>query len=356
MRIGLVCPYSLTVPGGVQQQVLGLAEELRRNHDVRIVGPADGSPPLGSTAVGASRLVDTNESLAPVAIDPLAQLRTINTLLAESFDVIHLHEPLCPGPTLTGLIVKPAPLVGTFYAAGGSAGYRAPVRPVLRALASRLDRRCAISNEAVALATLWLGGSYERTFAACPTALPLAVPSTRPERPAVFFCARHEPRKGLRTLLEAFEHVQSEAQLWIASSGPETADLRARWPDSDRISWLGRISEKAKFERMEAAALVCVPSLQRESFGVVLLEAMAQGRPIVASDLPAHAEVARHGREALLTSPGDAQSLAVAIDKVLGDERLTEELGQNGRRRATEFSMVKLAAFYEGVYAEVGET
>jgi phosphatidylinositol alpha-mannosyltransferase len=352
MRIALVCPYSVTIPGGVQHQVLGLADELRKTHDVRVIAPSDGPPPLGTVAVGPSRAVDTNGSLAPVAVDPLAQIRTINALLDGAFDVVHLHEPLCPGPTLTGLLLRSAPLVGTFYAADASAGYRLAVRPILRSLAHRLDRRCAVSDDAATLARQWLGGRYEAAFVACTAERSTAPPGPRPGPPGVFFCARHEPRKGLGVLLEASDHVQAEAQFWIASNGPETAALAARWPGSERIRWLGRVSEQDKRSRIAAAGLVCVPSLRGESFGVVLLEAMAMGKALVTTDVPGHARVARHGREALLTQPGDPHSLATAIDKVLGDTALAHELGENGRRRAAEFAMSDLATFYEGVYQE----
>lgn len=352
MRIGLVCPYSLTVPGGVQQQVLNLADALRHDHDVRIIAPSDGSPPPGAISIGSSWQSETNGSLAPVAAGPRAQLRTISALLEGAYDLVHLHEPLCPGPTLTGLILQPAPLVGTFYAAGGSAGYRLPVRPVLRALARRLSHRCAVSLDAAALAEQWLAGHYEIVFAAC-SPPPPAVPMPKPDVPAVFFCARHEPRKGLRVLLEAFEAVTVDCQLWIASSGPETAELRARWPDSERISWLGRISEVEKAARMTAASLICVPSLRSESFGVVLLEAMAHGTPLVASDLPAHARVVSHGQEGLLSLPGDAQALAISIDKVLGDRELARTLGEKARRRSSQYSVTRLAGIYDAIYRDV---
>ena len=122
MRIGLVCPYSLSVPGGVQAQVFGMARELRRRgHETRVLGPCDGPPPFAYvTPLGNSLPTAANGSIAPLAPDPPAVLRTLRALNDESFDVVHIHEPLAPGPTLTSVVVHPAPTVGTFHAAGTS--------------------------------------------------------------------------------------------------------------------------------------------------------------------------------------------------------------------------------------------
>ena len=153
MRIGLVCPYSLTVPGGVQAQVLGLARTLRGlGEDVRVLAPCDGAPPdAGVTPLGKSVPSASNGSLAPLAPDPAAQLRTIRALRDERFDVIHLHEPLCPGPTMTALLFRNAPIIGTFHRSGDSAAYTA-LRPAVRWLAGRIDVRCAVSKDAQATA------------------------------------------------------------------------------------------------------------------------------------------------------------------------------------------------------------
>ena len=125
MRIGIVCPYSLTVPGGVQMQVLGLARALRRKgHPVRVLAPCDGPPPdAGVTPLGNSLPTAANGSIAPIAPDPAAQLRTIRALRDEEFDLLHLHEPMAPGPAMTALLVKPAPIVATFHRAGESRAY-----------------------------------------------------------------------------------------------------------------------------------------------------------------------------------------------------------------------------------------
>ena len=126
MRIGILCPYSLTVPGGVQMQVLGLARALRsRGLEARVLGPCDGPPPESFvTPLGNSLPTSANGSIAPLAPDPPAMFRTLQALSAERFDVVHLHEPLAPGPTLTAAVTHRYPTVGTFHAAGTSASYQ----------------------------------------------------------------------------------------------------------------------------------------------------------------------------------------------------------------------------------------
>src|SRR5207249_12049292 len=161
MRVGLICPYSLTTPGGVQGQVLGLARSLRTlGHEARVLGPCDGPPPdAGVTPLGRSVPTAANGSVAPIAPDLSCQLRTIRALRDESFDVLHLHEPLVPGPCMTSILFRNAPLLGTFHAAGGSAAYRY-LNWGVRRLARRLDRRCAVSEDARKMAHDALGGEY----------------------------------------------------------------------------------------------------------------------------------------------------------------------------------------------------
>src|SRR4051794_34653934 len=126
VRIGIISPYSLTLPGGVQGQILGLGRTLRgMGHDVRVLGPCDGPPPdAGVTPLGNSVPTAANGSVAPIAPDPSAQLRTIRALRDEAFDVLHLHEPFAPGPCWTAMLLGHTPMVGTFHRAGESVGYR----------------------------------------------------------------------------------------------------------------------------------------------------------------------------------------------------------------------------------------
>ena len=351
MRIGMISPYSLTVPGGVQGQVLGLAKALRQQaRDVRVLGPCDGPPPDTSvTPLGNSLPTAANGSIAPIAPDPAAQRRTYQALREERFDVLHLHEPLVPGPTVTALLLKGSPIIGTFHAAGSSAGYRW-LGPVLKKMATRIDVRCAVSPAAQRMAEQALGGSYEVLFNAIDTQ-PAQVPEPWPtEAPTIFFLARHEKRKGLAVLLEAMQHLPADLQVWIGGDGPDTEKLLKAYSHDPRLVWLGRLSADEKAARLRGADIFCVPSLGGESFGVVLLEAMLAGTAIVASDLPAYQEVSQHEQEALLAPSGDAKLLAQALNEALAQPSLREQLTAQGRVRVEQFSMSRLAKRYGEIY------
>ncbi len=181
----MVCPYSLTQPGGVQGQVLDLARVLRgRGHMVRVLGPCDGPPPdAGVTPLGNSIPTRANGSLAPLAPDPAAQLRVMRALRDEQFDVLHLHEPLAPGATVTAIVLKPAPLVGTYHAAGRSLSYEF-LGFGMRRLARRIDKNFAVSEDAELLVRSNLGGSYERVFNAVSLVLFEAAEPTPTDGPA----------------------------------------------------------------------------------------------------------------------------------------------------------------------------
>ena len=354
MQIGLICPYSLTLPGGVQGQVLGLARMLRASgHPTRVLGPCDGPPPdAGVTPLGDSLPTAANGSMAPIAPDVPCALRTIRALRDEDFDILHLHEPLAPGPTATALFLAASPMVGTFHAAGGSLAYDLLNRPV-RWLSRRLDRSFAVSDDAAAMASHSLGGRYEVLFNGVEVQRSRQVTPWPTEGPTIFFIGRHEPRKGLAVLLDAMSHLPPDVRLWVAGDGPETGDLRARTAGDARISWLGRISDEERTERIRGADVFCAPSLRGESFGVVLLEGMACETPVVASDIPGYARVTQGGNDALLVPPGDARALGTAIDKVLRNPDLADRLVVSGRARAEQFSMRRLADRYLEVYAEV---
>lgn len=355
MRVVLICPYSLTLPGGVQGQVLGLARTLReRGISATVLGPCDGPPPeAGVISVGSSVSLAANGSVAPLAPDPPAIRRTLEVLAAEQPDVLHLHEPLVPGPALTALLAGNVPTVGTFHASGRVPAY-VWLRPAVRAVARRIGLRTAVSPEARALAERWLGGAchvlpngveVERFAKADPWPAPV---SPGGSGRAILFVGRHEPRKGLEVLLKAFSALDTDAVLWVAGEGPETAALAAGAPAN--VEWLGRISDQELAERLRAAAVFCAPSLHGESFGVVLLEAMAAGTPVVASDISGYRDVARQGKEAVLVPGGDPAALADGLRRVLDDPVLAARLVDAGTARAASFSMERLAARYVDLY------
>lgn len=354
LRIAVVSPYSLTLPGGVQGQVMGLARQLRSmGHEARVLGPCDGAPPATFvTPLGNSLPTVANGSMAPLAPDPSCALRTIRALRDEEFDVLHIHEPLAPGPTVTSLVVRPAPTVGTFHAAGDSASYKYLNGPV-RWVASGLDLRVAVSKDALELAERYLGGEYEVLFNGVEIERYQSVaPHPGGER-AIFFCGRHEPRKGLDVLLAAHASLPGDVRLWIASDGPDTARLQREYAGDARIEWLGRVDDDVKIARLRGAAAFCAPSLHGESFGVVLIEAMAAGTPVVASSLDGYRNVATDDVDSLLPPPGDVAALREALRQVLDHPELAGRLAAAGERRAEDFSMRHLAALYVERYRRV---
>ncbi len=355
MRVGLICPYSLGVWGGVQAQVLGLARSLRAaGVAAQVLAPCDGMPPEPwVTPLGNSVPFAENGSVAPLAPDVAAQLRTLGAIWDERFDVLHLHEPLAPGPTLTAVTVKPVPLVGTFHANGDVGAYRW-LRPLLHRLTERIDAKVAVSEAAAEMARRHLGGRYEVLFNGIEVERFAAAPTIATDGPTIFFLARHEPRKGLAVLLEALRFLPSDVRLWVGGDGPETAELQRRHRDDPRIEWLGQIDDVDKAARLASADVFCVPSTGGESFGVVLLEGMAAGTPVVASDLEAYRVTSGGGRDARLFPTGDPGGLAAALTVALERGADIEAMVERGRERADALSMDRLAAAYLRRYERVG--
>ena len=221
-------------------QVLGLARELRAmGHEVRVLGPCDGAPPEPFvTPLGNSLPTAANGSIAPLAPDASAALRTIRALNDEAFDVIHLHEPLAPGVTMTALLLRLAPTVGTFHAAGDSASYRMLNRAV-RWLASRIDIRVAVSKDAELLASRYLGGEYELLGNGIELSrYGIGIggdPVAKVAEPTVFFVGRHEPRKGLDVLLGSLRYLPADVRVWVASDGTDTDALKAKYAGDEQI-------------------------------------------------------------------------------------------------------------------------
>jgi phosphatidylinositol alpha-mannosyltransferase len=354
LRIALVSPYSVSVPGGVQHQVLGLAVELRAmGHDVTVVAPVDGAVPAGVHTVGGSVRLGTNGSIAPVAPWPAAVRRALRAVRHGRFDVVHLHEPFAPSITIALLLAAPRPLVGTFHAAGDQRAYRMLGRVLLRRPARRLDRRVAVSETAAAPARRYLGGSYEVLFNGIDLSRFAGPPAMPCDPPAVLFLGRDEPRKGLGVLLDAMSLLPPQVTLWVAGPGTDTGRARRGRGDDPRIRWLGALTEDEKVARLRSASVICVPSLRAESFGVVLLEAMAAGTPIVASDLPAYRAVTDGGRAALLVAPGDAPAIAASVQRVLDDAGVAAACRAAGSAMVERCSMRALAEHYVAIYEEL---
>ncbi len=267
VRVGMVCPYSLSLPGGVQGQVLGIARAMRKmGVEARVLAPCDGPPPESwITPLGASVPAAGNGSIAPIAPDPSAALRTIRALRDERFDIVHLHEPFVPGPTMTALLFSDGPLVGTFHRAGAIAWYRA-MRGPGRWAAKRLALRCAVSTLALETARDAFGGSYELLWNGIDVGEVSAADPWPTAGPTILFLGRHEPRKGLAVLIEAVVRYGVEARVWVASEGPQTASLKELTLGDARFEWLGPISEEEKLRRLARCGRVGGPFAARRKF------------------------------------------------------------------------------------------
>jgi len=349
-----VSPYSLTVAGGVQGQVLGLGEALRGlGVDARVLGPCDGPPPDAMvTPLGNSVATAANGSMAAIAPDLPAALRTIRALRDEGFDLVHLHEPLAPGPTLTALVFNDGPMVGTFHRAGVAGWYRA-VRPLCAWGLGHLAVRAAVSEEARDSIAEVLPGTYEVLWNGIDTDRYSTTEPWPTTGPTILFVGRHEPRKGLAVLIEAMRYLPSGVRLWVAGEGPETSRLRHTTSRDERVEWLGPVSEWDKVRRLQGADVLCAPSLGAESFGVVLLEGLAAQTPVVATDLAGYRRVVRADQDARLVPPGDPHALAGALRTAIEHGPEVSAMVVSGHDRAAGFSLDRLAERYLELYEKV---
>jgi phosphatidylinositol alpha-mannosyltransferase len=365
MRIAMVSPYDLSVPGGAQGQVRGLSVALRDlGHDVIIVAPGTESGPHDDRTVLVGRAVGVkaNGSIAPVSLSPAAAVRAARVVRNPNIDVVHLHEPLAPAINYGCLLAARQPMVGTFHRNGHSPLYRV-LGPAARWALGRLAVRCAVSEAARDNAAMSLGGEYVVLFNGIDVEAFETDTPTPTTAPTILFVGRHEPRKGLAVLLEAFSSVDQPAVLWVAGEGPATAELRRQYPPSETVRWLGAISDDQKVARMAGADVFCAPSLGGESFGLVLLEAMAAGCALVASDIDGYRSAS--AGHALLVAPGDSEALAFGLNAALRDAAARRGLSSptaldSARQRAQQWSMANLAGryveIYERIVARQGET
>jgi phosphatidylinositol alpha-mannosyltransferase len=368
LEIALLCPYNLHRPGGVQGQVMGLARALRDlGHLATVVAPADGTdpvsgiPPDALVAVGRTVDVVSNGSVVPLSFSPLAWWRAGSLLRHGPFDVLHLHEPLAPGPGWAAICTAPQPLVGTFHRSGDSDAYRL-LAPIARWAGSRLDARCAVSNAAQATATRALGGTYEIVGNGVEVERFSEAEPWPTTGPTVLFVGRHERRKGLGVVLHAYARARRErglppgTVLWVAGVGPETDALREQFPEDSGLAWLGRVSDEELTARLVGAHVLVAPALGGESFGVILLEAMAARTAVIASAIPGYSEVlANHGR---LVPPGDVGAWAQALSEVLGAAETQTgicagDMLDAAGAHASQWAMPRIAERYVEIYRAI---
>lgn len=330
MRVGLVCPYSLDVPGGVQNHVVGLAETLLgAGHQVSVLAPADEDSDLPAHVVPAGRAVPVpyNGSVARVAFGPRAAARTRRWLREGDFDVVHVHEPTTPSVSLIALAASAAPVVATFHTATERSRAMAAASSVLRPALEKIAGRIAVSQMARQTVAQHLGGDAvvipNGIFVARFTGL-RAPGRVSAAEPLVVFLGRYEePRKGLQVLLPAFERLlvtHPGARLMVAGRGePEAVGGEIGALSRGRIAFAGAVDDAQRSRLLAAADVFVAPNLGGESFGIILIEAMAAGVPVVASDLPAFRAVCADGRLGRHFRTGDSTDLAVALRDTLDD-------------------------------------
>jgi phosphatidylinositol alpha-mannosyltransferase len=365
MKIAMLSPYSLARPGGVQGQVIGLSRSLRaRGHDVTVVAPGSEQDDLPDAIgehffIGRPTELHSNGSVAPVALWPTAAARAERFVRTGGFDVLHVHEPLAPMAAYGLVLTAPLPMVGTYHRSGVSR-WVAPLKPLAELVGRRMTVRVAVSEAARETGSHAGGGAFEVLFNGVDMDRFESATPRRDDagRPVVLFLGRHEQRKGLNVLLDAFAKLERPAVLWVIGDGPASEVQRRRHPESDRVHWLGVRDDDEVASRLAGADVLCAPSLRGESFGMVLLEGMAAGCTVVASDLDGYRRAA--DGHASLVPPGDVTALSRALGSALADAAegtgpATAEAHKAAREYARAWSMDTLAERYVDVYGRAIE-
>jgi len=366
VKIGLVSPYVYPLPGGVTQHVRFLYENLRlRGHDVRILSASHGLQ-RGSEGdvirLGKGFSMPANGSMGTITLSPRYVSQARDLLDRERFDVLHFHEPFVPFLSLVLLNQSRSVNIATFHAYGGwSPAYEFGAR-ALRGYGERLHGRIAVSAAARHFIDRYFPGDYK----VIPNGVDVirfqrAVPLTRWKDGTrnILFVGRFEPRKGLLELLKAYRILRKrgadDTRLLLVGAGPQEREAR-RYVATRRlggVEFLGRVTDDERNQLFRTADVFVTPATGRESFGIVLLEAMAAGAPIVASDIHGYKGVVRRGREALLVPPKDPEELAAAIERLLRDRTLAAAMAEAGPMRAEEFSWPRVTAKVDDYYGFV---
>jgi phosphatidylinositol alpha-mannosyltransferase len=352
VKVGIVVPYSWSFWGGVVEHAELQADALRElgcevktimgndppGQFTRVLHPRHGrhgQPPPEVIPIGRSVIVPATGTLPNIILSPRSFFRIRAALERERFDVVHLHEPMTPTPCTATLALCTAPMVGTFHASG-DLGWMRIARLAWGFLADRLDHRIAVSEMARTSANRWLPGEYE----VLPNGVlipPAAAPDGREHR--VVFAGRHETRKGLHVLLRAWPEIRrrTDAVLRVIGADPLRVRLlmaRLRVPD-DGIDVLGFLPQERFTEELLRAKALVAPSLGGESFGIVLIRALACATPVIASDITGYRDVMTP-ETCLPFAAGDERALVAAVERVLSDEPRRRAMGDAGRSLAVE--------------------
>lgn len=369
MRIGLVCPYTWDVPGGVQYHVRDLAQTLiGLGHHVQVLTPANDEDALPAHVTSAGRAVPIryNGSVARLQFGPVAAARVRRWLKDGHFDVLHVHEPSAPSLSFLTCVLAKGPIVATFHTATVRSRWLGALQGVLQPFMERISGRIAVSDLARRVQVEHLGGDA----IVIPNGVDVAHFATAKPLPGypragltVGFLGRFdERRKGLPVLIDALAKIapeHPELRLLVAGRGDES-DLLEELPDAlkERVTVLGEISEADKARMLASIDIYCAPNLGGESFGVILVEALAAGAAIVASDLDAFRRVLNDGSAGVLVRRGNPDALAAGLSELLGDPARRAELVRAGRLAVQEYDWPvvseRVLAVYETVVSRVG--
>lgn len=363
MRIGIVCPYSLDVPGGVQVHVLALAHQLRaRGHYVTVLAPGDEDSELPEFVVPAGRSVGIpyNGSVARLSFGPVSYTRVRRWIRGEQLDVLHLHEPVAPSLSMLALMVADGPIVATFHTANPKSRMLTTFEGMLQPFMEKISGRIAVSELARQVQVEHLGGDaviipngVDVPFFAGAEPLP-GYP--RPGRTIGFVGRFNEPRKGMSVLLGALPAVIAafpDLQVLIAGSGDVDELQELAGPLTPALRVLGRVSDADKAAMLRSVDVYCAPNTGGESFGMILTEAMAAGAPVVASDLDAFRRVLDDGDLGWLFRVGDPEDLALVLIRALGDDLSRSTLAERASRAVAGYDWSVVATKVLQVYDTV---
>jgi phosphatidylinositol alpha-mannosyltransferase len=362
VRIGIVCPYSFAVPGGVQQHVRDLAEALiALGHEVNVLAPADEDDVLAPYVTSAGRAVPVpyNGSVARLSFGPLSAARVRRWLASGDFDVVHVHEPVTPSLSLLAVLSTNGPVVATFHTAMTRSKAMAAAQGLLQIVLERITARIVVSDLARRVQVEHLGSSgweIPNGVAVAKFASAEPLPGWPGLGGALGFLGRFtEPRKGFPVLLDAFTSLSRQRpQLRLLVAGPGAPDdVLADSPLDviNRITFLGQVSEDDKPRMLRSVDIYVAPNLGGESFGMILTEAMAAGTPVVASDLDAFRRVLAGGRAGELFETGSPDALAATLAGLLDDPARRATLCAAAREVVAEYDWPAVAAEVLEVYA-----
>lgn len=364
MRVGIVCPYSWDIPGGVQAHVRDLAEALiAMGHRVSVLAPADDDTPLQPYVVGAGRAVPVryNGSVARVQMGPVSAARVRRWLKDGRFDVLHIHEPIAPSVSFLALVLARGPIVATFHTSTARSRSLSAASGVVQPFLEKIRGRIAVSAAARQVQVEHLGGDAVEI----PNGVAVAHYTGAPPLPGypraggtVGFVGRYdEPRKGMQVLLDGLATLAPDRpglRLLVAGRG-DADELLADLPPAlaGRVDLLGQVSEADKARMLRSVDVYCAPNLGGESFGIILLEAMAAGTAILASDLDAFRRVLDDGRAGVLFPTGDPAGLAGALAGLLDDPAQRAALIATGTEVVAPYDWPVVARHVLDVYEMV---